>query len=371
MIQRQRSVGASPLVEKGKLKSRGYSKRRQSHLLPLRTLPLNNLLAVRTTAEQRNNDLLKATLQKLQNLHRAVQENSKAAVIPSPKLATFLHGYTPLSTSRSQSLSISHVDTASASYKSHQSQQWQKSNDQFSCIQDWTSNDLFFTTSSSEGSDGLSHLAFSAATRSFPSDEEIGNPSYAHAQDPLQDLMMNFTARFRENAIMPRGFEELFEGIRKNDQGLFDHLLCETAVAKIEEDAEEEAEGEEEADDEEEEFKEEEKERGDQSILLPQFEGKSKKGSRIRLFYEGCPLVSLIEDSNSSSSSDNNIILDSSSSHSLAISHVNSLEGSPDLESTELDFLIDTSTNSLECHPKRRRLDIAGTFVGAANVLQG
>lgn len=247
------------------------------------------------------------------------------------------------------------TDTASASYKLHQSQQWRKSNDQFSCIQDWTSSDLFFTTSSSEGSDGLSHLAFSAATRSFPSDEENGNPSYAHAQGPLQDLMMNFTARFRENAIMPRGFEELFEGIRKNDQGLFDHLLCETAVAKIEEEAEEEAEGEEEAE-EEEEFKEEEKS-----------EGKSKKGSRIRLFYEGCPLVSLIEDSRSS---DNNIIIDSSSSQSLDISHVNSLKGSPDLALTELD-LIDTSTNSLESHPKRRRLDISGTFVGAANVLQG
>lgn len=341
----------SPLVERGKLKSRG--KRRQSPLLPLRTLPLNNLLAVRTTVEQRNNDLLKATLQKLQNLHRVVQENSKAVVIPRPKLATFLHGHTPLSTSRSQNLSMSNMetDTASASYKSHQSQQWQKSNDQFSCIQDWTSNDLFFTTSSSEGSDGLSHRAFSAATRSFPSDEESGNPSYAHAQGPLQDLMMNFTARFRENAIMPRGFEELFEGIRKNDQGLFDHLLCETAVAKIEEEAEEEAEGEEEA--EEEEFKEEEKS-----------EGKSNKGSRIRLFYEGCPLVSLIEDSRSS---DNNIIIDSSSSQSLDISHVKSLKGSPDLASTEPD----TSTNSLECHPKRRRLDISGTFVGAANVLQG
>ena len=247
------------------------------------------------------------------------------------------------------------TDTASASYKSHQSQQWRKSNDRFSCIQDWTSSDLFFTTSSSEGSDGLSHLAFSAATRSFPSDEENGNPSYAHAQGPLQDLMMNFTARFRESAIMPRGFEELFEGIRKNDQGLFDHLLCETVVAKIEEEVEEEAEGEEEAE-EEEEFKEEEKS-----------EGKSKKGSRIRLFYEGCPLVSLIEDSRSS---DNNIIIDSSSSQSLDISHVNSLKGSPDLASTELD-LIDTSTNSLECHPKRRRLDISGTFVGAANVLQG
>jgi hypothetical protein len=161
--------------------------------------------------------------------------------------------------------------------------------------------------------------------------------------------MLNFTARFREHAIIPCNFEEE-EGGR---QCAIDFIHCKETAPQNEDKEEEKEEHDEE--------KNKEKMKRDDRVVYPH--------SRKRRDHSDLQCIDQVWSPKILNEDENRMI--ESTPRSKDIPHMHSIAvdfcGSTDSDLTELDFLLDS--HALQHHKKRRRLDSTNTMVRTPYIL--
>lgn len=313
----------------------------QTQLIPRPDLSHNGHAFKTSSIEQQQNKILTKAKKEIQNYHRVSQESSKAAA---------MNVSTSSSTNRNNTLHLSLLDSLSECAEPHLNQ----SKFQSPSFQELQFGDLIPLSLSKVKDDLYSRtLPFGESPRFLFAEENAidrSAPSFAYAQVPLQELMLNFTARFREHAIIPCNIEEEEEG---GQQCAIDFIHCKETAPQNEEKEEEKEERDEE--------KDKEKMKRDDRVVYPHSR-KRRDHTDLQCFDQVWSPKLLNEDENR---------MIESSPRSKDIPHMHSIAvdfcGSIDSDLTELDFLLDS--HALQHHKKRRRLDSTNTMVRTPYIL--